>query len=196
MIERFSDYAPIVCKVSLCRRRSRCEAVRSLSLDLQLFSLAPSDDLVEWKLRIHLPLTSWVDNNVALLGDSAHATLPVRPSAPASPASQRLTSVLSYLKHIAQGAAMAGEDGAVLAAVLAKIDRKQDVHKALLAFEVRPFLSLPPSLGSEPASRRSPAPSQASRRLGCRAGTRHRPQPSPPRRARTNCPGQDDWCCE
>lgn len=56
MEARFSAYAPIVRK---------------------LFSLAPSDELVEWKLRIHLPLTSWIDNRVALLGDSAHATLPV-----------------------------------------------------------------------------------------------------------------------
>lgn len=56
MIERFAAYAPVVRK---------------------LFALAPSEELVEWKLRIHSPLKSWIDTNTVLLGDSAHATLPV-----------------------------------------------------------------------------------------------------------------------
>ncbi|KAL8293621.1 hypothetical protein RQP46_000322 [Phenoliferia psychrophenolica] len=79
-------------------------------------SKATMDDLVEWALRIHEPLTSWIDNNTVLLGDSAHATLP----------------------HLAQGAAQAGEDGAVLAAVLAKISRKADVPAALASYQPVP----------------------------------------------------------
>ncbi|KAI5476277.1 hypothetical protein MNV49_007914 [Pseudohyphozyma bogoriensis] len=92
MLARFANYAPIY-------RR--------------LLELAPDDELVEWNLRIHHALTTWVDGNVALLGDSAHATLP----------------------HLAQGAAQAGEDGAVLAAVLAKISTKEDIPKALAAYQ-------------------------------------------------------------
>jgi len=92
MQARFANYAPIVNR---------------------LFELAPEGDLVEWVLRIHEPLSHWVDNKVALMGDAAHATLP----------------------HIAQGAAMAGEDGAVLATVLSALTDKANIHRALKVFE-------------------------------------------------------------
>jgi salicylate hydroxylase len=78
MQARFSNYAPIVTKVCCMRlNSSRRRSLTVIVVPPQLFALAPSDELVEWKLRIHLPLTSWIDNRVALLGDSAHATLPV-----------------------------------------------------------------------------------------------------------------------
>ncbi|GAA5850396.1 hypothetical protein JCM8547_001862 [Rhodosporidiobolus lusitaniae] len=80
---------------------------------MKCLRLAPEGELVEWALRIHLPLTGWIDNNVALLGDSAHATLP----------------------HIAQGAAQAGEDGALLGALLAKVTSKEEIPKALRTYE-------------------------------------------------------------
>ncbi|GAA5885884.1 hypothetical protein JCM6882_004190 [Rhodosporidiobolus microsporus] len=80
---------------------------------MKCLSLAPEGELVEWALRMHLPLTSWVDGNVALLGDSAHATLP----------------------HVAQGAAQAGEDGAVLGTVLAKCTSLEEIPKALATYE-------------------------------------------------------------
>ncbi|GAA5975985.1 hypothetical protein JCM11641_002859 [Rhodosporidiobolus odoratus] len=80
---------------------------------MKCLRLAPEGELVEWALRIHLPLTGWVDGNVALLGDSAHATLP----------------------HIAQGAASAGEDGAVLGTLLAACKTKEDIPKVLKAYE-------------------------------------------------------------
>ncbi|BGP16355.1 hypothetical protein JCM10213_004896 [Rhodosporidiobolus nylandii] len=80
---------------------------------MKCLRLAPEGELVEWALRIHLPLTSWIDGNIALLGDSAHATLP----------------------HIAQGAAQAGEDGAVLGTLLAKCTSKAEVAKALQTYE-------------------------------------------------------------
>lgn len=63
---------------------------------------------------MHLPLKTWVDGNVCLTGDAAHSTLP----------------------HLAQGAAQAAEDAAVLAVVLSRISKKEDVHKALKVYEV------------------------------------------------------------
>ncbi|GKT85390.1 3-hydroxybenzoate 6-hydroxylase 1 [Colletotrichum tofieldiae] len=52
-------------------------------------------DVCEWRLRMHKPLPTWVhpDGPVALLGDACHPTLP----------------------HLSQGAAMAIEDGSVVA---------------------------------------------------------------------------------
>lgn len=47
----------------------------------------PSEEVLEWKLRVHLPLTTWVNNNFVLIGDASHPTLP----------------------HLAQGAAQACE---------------------------------------------------------------------------------------
>lgn len=75
--------------------------------------LAPPGELVEWALRIHLPLTGWIDHRTVLLADAAHATLP----------------------HIAQGAAQAGEDAAVLSTLLAKCQTEADLPAALRAYE-------------------------------------------------------------
>ncbi|GAA5820051.1 hypothetical protein JCM11251_005463 [Rhodosporidiobolus azoricus] len=80
---------------------------------MKCLSLAPEGELVEWALRMHLPLTSWIDGNIALLGDSAHATLP----------------------HVAQGAAQAGEDGAVIGTVLANCTSLEEIPKALAKYE-------------------------------------------------------------
>jgi salicylate hydroxylase len=79
-----------------------------------MLNLVPEGTVLEWRLRVHLPLKTWVHGNVALLGDAAHSTLP----------------------HLAQGAAQAVEDAAVLAVVLSKIDKKEDVHAALKVYEV------------------------------------------------------------
>lgn len=89
------------------------QRANAYSDNLQCLRLAPEGELVEWALRIHLPLTGWIDNKVVLLGDAAHATLP----------------------HIAQGAAQAGEDGAVLGTLLAKCQTKEDIPQALKAYE-------------------------------------------------------------
>lgn len=82
----------------------------------KLLNLVPEGNVLEWRLRVHLPLKTWVDGNVCLTGDAAHSTLP----------------------HLAQGAAQAAEDAAVLAVVLSKISKKEDIHKALKVYEVRP----------------------------------------------------------
>jgi salicylate hydroxylase len=63
----------------------------------RMLDLVPEGDVVEWKLRVHDPLETWVHGSAALVGDACHPTLP----------------------HMAQGAAQAIEDGAVLGVVLA-----------------------------------------------------------------------------
>lgn len=59
----------------------------------RMLALVADGDVCEWKLRVHRPLPTWVHGAVALAGDACHPTLP----------------------HLSQGAAMAIEDGAVLA---------------------------------------------------------------------------------
>jgi salicylate hydroxylase len=62
----------------------------------RMLNLVPEGEVVEWKLRVHDPLDTWVHGSTALVGDACHPTLP----------------------HMAQGAAQAIEDGAVLGVVL------------------------------------------------------------------------------
>ncbi|KAH8423389.1 putative monooxygenase [Aspergillus melleus] len=73
-------------------------------------------EVCEWKLRCHDRLPTWVDGSVALVGDACHPTLP----------------------HLAQGAAQAIEDGAVLAVVLSRLPETSAgaVHRALKAYEM------------------------------------------------------------
>jgi salicylate hydroxylase len=62
----------------------------------RMLNLVPEGEVVEWKLRVHDPLDTWVHGSSALVGDACHPTLP----------------------HMAQGAAQAIEDGAVLGVVV------------------------------------------------------------------------------
>lgn len=62
----------------------------------RMLALVSADQVCEWKLRVHGPLPTWHTGRTALLGDAAHPTLP----------------------HLAQGAAQAVEDAAVLGVVL------------------------------------------------------------------------------
>ncbi|KAJ7909602.1 salicylate hydroxylase [Mycena leptocephala] len=82
-------------------------------LVVRMLELVPEGEVCEWKLRVHHPLKTWVEGNVALLGDACHPTLP----------------------HLNQGAAQAIEDGAVLGVVLGKLADKNDVHTGLLVYE-------------------------------------------------------------
>lgn len=82
----------------------------------RLLALLPDDDIVEWKLRVHAPLPTWTAGHVALLGDACHPTLP----------------------FLAQGAAQAVEDAAVLAVALAQaVDAEPaaGIEHALRAYE-------------------------------------------------------------
>jgi salicylate hydroxylase len=43
-----------------------------------MLELVTENEVCEWKLRVHHPLKTWVEGNVALLGDACHPALPVR----------------------------------------------------------------------------------------------------------------------
>ncbi len=66
----------------------------------RMLNMVPEGEVCEWRLRQHRELPTWVHGSVTLLGDACHPTLP----------------------HLSQGAAMAIEDGAVLAEVLSRVD--------------------------------------------------------------------------
>jgi hypothetical protein len=105
----------------------------------KLLNLVPEGEVLEWKLRVHTPLSSWIDHNVALVGDACHPTLP----------------------HLAQGAAQAVEDAAVLGVVLGKLKSKKDIHKALHVYQVGPPYGVPAI-----TTNRFSGITQAARRLG------------------------------
>ncbi|KAF2839104.1 FAD/NAD(P)-binding domain-containing protein [Patellaria atrata CBS 101060] len=65
----------------------------------KMLDIVPDGEVCEWKLRVHSPLPTWIRGQVALVGDACHPTLP----------------------HLAQGAAQAIEDAAVLGVVLGKL---------------------------------------------------------------------------
>ncbi len=81
----------------------------------RMLNYVPEGEVCEWKLRTHEPLPTWVHQSTALVGDACHPTLP----------------------HLAQGAAQAIEDGAVLAVVLSRLPATdpESIHKALKAYE-------------------------------------------------------------
>ncbi|ROW13942.1 hypothetical protein VPNG_04169 [Cytospora leucostoma] len=81
----------------------------------RMLNLVPDGEVCEWKLRQHKPLSTWSVGSVALLGDACHPTLP----------------------HLSQGAAMAIEDGAVIAEVLSRVPDVQplSIHRALKTYE-------------------------------------------------------------
>ena len=75
-----------------------------------LLSYVPQGEINEWTLNIHRPLPHWIENECALIGDSCHPMLP----------------------YVAQGAAQAIEDAAVLAVSLSLAE---DVPTALGVYE-------------------------------------------------------------
>ncbi|KAF2454166.1 hypothetical protein BDY21DRAFT_416956 [Lineolata rhizophorae] len=81
----------------------------------RMLDLVPEGEVCEWRLRVHAPLPTWVRGCVALVGDACHPTLP----------------------HLAQGAAQAIEDGAVLGAVLRRLPdaEPRSINKALRIYE-------------------------------------------------------------
>jgi len=81
----------------------------------RMLNLVPDGEVCEWKLRVHAPLPTWIHGSVALVGDACHPTLP----------------------HLAQGAAQAIEDAAVLAVVLARLPdaSPESINKTLCVYE-------------------------------------------------------------
>jgi len=81
----------------------------------RMLRLVPEGEVCEWKLRVHAPLPTWIHGSVALVGDACHPTLP----------------------HLAQGAAQAIEDAAVVSVVLARMPdhSPESINKALRVYE-------------------------------------------------------------
>ncbi|KAJ5668223.1 Monooxygenase FAD-binding [Penicillium maclennaniae] len=81
----------------------------------RMLNYVPEGEVCEWKLRVHDPLPTWVYGSVALVGDACHPTLP----------------------HLAQGAAQAIEDGAVLGVALSRLPdtSPESINKALRVYE-------------------------------------------------------------
>lgn len=81
----------------------------------RMLNLVPAGEVCEWKLCVHTRLPTWVHGNVALVGDACHPTLP----------------------HLAQGAAQAIEDAAVLAVVLSRSPGQDpdSINKSLRVYE-------------------------------------------------------------
>lgn len=76
-----------------------------------LLSYVPDGEVMEWTLNSHMPLPSWVENKCVLMGDACHPMLP----------------------YVAQGAAQAIEDAAVLTCALSLTD---SVPTALSVYEI------------------------------------------------------------
>ncbi|QDS77064.1 hypothetical protein FKW77_007165 [Venturia effusa] len=81
----------------------------------KMLNMVPDGEVCEWKLRVHAPLPTWVHHSIALVGDACHPTLP----------------------HLAQGAAQAIEDAAVLGVALRKLPdtSPESINKALRVYE-------------------------------------------------------------
>ena len=81
----------------------------------RMLDYVPEGEVCEWKLRVHDPLPTWIHQSVALVGDACHPTLP----------------------HLAQGAAQAIEDGAVLGVALSRLPdtSPESINKALRVYE-------------------------------------------------------------
>lgn len=75
-----------------------------------LISCVPEGEINEWALNTHPPLPTWIENKCALIGDSCHPMLP----------------------YVAQGAAQAIEDAAVLTVTLSLAE---DVTTALKVYQ-------------------------------------------------------------
>lgn len=82
---------------------------------IRMLNLVKDGELCEWKLRVHEPLPFWTHEQTALVGDACHPTLP----------------------HMAQGAAQAIEDGAVLGVALSKLPdvSPESIRKALKVYQ-------------------------------------------------------------
>ena len=80
----------------------------------KLLDCVPPGEVLEWKLCDHAPLATWIEGKVVLIGDAAHPMLP----------------------YVAQGAAQAVEDAAVLGACLSMIDNKEQINTALKVYEL------------------------------------------------------------
>ncbi|KAJ7757712.1 FAD/NAD(P)-binding domain-containing protein [Mycena maculata] len=80
---------------------------------LRLFDLPAHSEIHKWKLRVLPLLPTWISGRAALLGDAAHATLPL----------------------LGQGAAMAIEEAGSLGPLLPAGTRREDIPSRLQAYQ-------------------------------------------------------------
>jgi salicylate hydroxylase len=80
---------------------------------LRLLDLSPATPILKWQLRALPDLPTWISGRVALLGDAAHATLPL----------------------LGQGAAMAIEEAGALGCLLPLGTTTEDVPARLEAYQ-------------------------------------------------------------
>ncbi|KAF8918595.1 hypothetical protein CPB85DRAFT_1430296 [Mucidula mucida] len=82
----------------------------------RMLDFVPEGEVCEWKMRVHAPLPTWVHHQVTLVGDACHPTLP----------------------HLAQGAAQAIEDAAVLSVVLSMMPdcSPETINKTLRVYQM------------------------------------------------------------
>ncbi|KAH7310133.1 putative salicylate hydroxylase [Rhexocercosporidium sp. MPI-PUGE-AT-0058] len=80
----------------------------------KILDYVPDENVMKWRLCEHEPLHTWVVGNVVLLGDACHPMLP----------------------YVAQGAAQAIEDVAVLHLALNRISNLGDIPVLLKAYEL------------------------------------------------------------
>lgn len=80
----------------------------------KLMDLIPDDNILIWQLCQHAPLPTWVLGKLVLMGDACHPMLP----------------------YVAQGAAQAIEDAAVLHLALNRVSSAEDLPVLLKAYEL------------------------------------------------------------
>ncbi|KAK5562680.1 hypothetical protein LTR43_011720 [Exophiala xenobiotica] len=80
----------------------------------KLLELIPDDNIMEWRLCQHDPLPTWVIGKVVLIGDACHPMLP----------------------YVAQGAAQAIEDVAVLHLAVNRASNPEDLSVLLKAYQL------------------------------------------------------------
>ncbi|KAL3426718.1 3-hydroxybenzoate 6-hydroxylase [Phlyctema vagabunda] len=79
----------------------------------KMLVLVPTQEVLEWKLCSHIPLSTWTKGNCALLGDACHPMLP----------------------YVAQGAAQAVEDAAAIGVILSNLTSRSEIPNALKIYE-------------------------------------------------------------
>ena len=92
---------------------------------IKLLQFCPPGEVMRWKLCDHDMLPTWVQGRFCLMGDAWYVQM-----------SSCSNSSHPMLPYVAQGAAQAVEDAAVLGLVLSKIKSKDEIPIALKAYEL------------------------------------------------------------
>jgi salicylate hydroxylase len=80
---------------------------------LRILDLPAHSEILKWRLRVLPPLPTWIRGRALILGDAAHATLPL----------------------LGQGAAMAIEDAGCIGCLIPAGTRREDIPARLVAYQ-------------------------------------------------------------